>query len=173
MNLAKILFRSVLMATFAVWFGGFTFYTSIVVPIGTEVLGSGQTQGFITQQVTHWLNHVSLIAILLCLVACLVERKQRSRLKNTILGIVISLLFFTWLGLTYLHPVMDGMIEIAETDVFDNIISDPEYFYQLHRIYLWTSTIQWVFAWIWLFMTIADWTPRPVPSVGSKEQLAK
>ena len=39
------LFRVFLIAAFAMWFGGFGFYVSFVVPIGNEVLGSAFGQG--------------------------------------------------------------------------------------------------------------------------------
>lgn len=38
------------------WQGGFFFYAAVVVPIGSDVLGSPITQGFVTQEVTRWLN---------------------------------------------------------------------------------------------------------------------
>jgi hypothetical protein len=37
------------------WQGGFTFYASVVVPIGQEVFGPLR-QGFLTRQVTVYLN---------------------------------------------------------------------------------------------------------------------
>src|SRR5207249_2958155 len=45
------------------WLGGFTFYASIVVPIGTEVLRSPRRQGFITRKVTRDLNITAAVAL--------------------------------------------------------------------------------------------------------------
>src|SRR5262245_32081778 len=48
--------RFLAVAVLMFWLGGFTFYVSVVVPVGTKVLKSGRRQGFITREVTHWLN---------------------------------------------------------------------------------------------------------------------
>src|SRR5947209_19521490 len=45
------------------WLGGFTFYAAVVVPIGTEVLGSAADQGWITRRVTPWLNVAGAVAL--------------------------------------------------------------------------------------------------------------
>ena len=52
-----LLRRLLLLWSLMFWLGGFTFYASIVVPIGTRVLGnSSRRQGFITREVTRQLN---------------------------------------------------------------------------------------------------------------------
>ena len=56
--------RYAVLLIFAVWMGGFTFYTLIVIPTGGKVLGSERDVGFITQQVTNWLNWIGLLALL-------------------------------------------------------------------------------------------------------------
>jgi hypothetical protein len=47
--------------TLSIWWGTFTFYAGIVVTVGMQVLGSHIAMGFITQQVTVYLNIFSLI----------------------------------------------------------------------------------------------------------------
>ena len=42
--------------SFALWWGGFTFYASWVVPIAHEVLGNHVLAGMITQRVSHVLK---------------------------------------------------------------------------------------------------------------------
>src|ERR671917_504286 len=48
--------RSLLLWLLLLWQGGFLFYTAVVVPIGTDVLGSPLVQGLITRRVTDWLK---------------------------------------------------------------------------------------------------------------------
>src|SRR5262249_56877927 len=55
--------RSLVLAALALWLGGFTFYSAVVVPIGTDRLGI-TSQGFITQRVTEWLNLIGAVALL-------------------------------------------------------------------------------------------------------------
>ena len=149
---AAILFRTLLIATFALWFGGFTFYVSFVIPIGTEILGSARSQGFITQQVTHWLNVVCGFALAVMLIETV-----RGRIVNSNRGDWTELAVLVLMGgflvvLVWLHPIMDKMI-----DVDDESISDATRFYGLHRVYLWSSTFQWIAAWIWLYCVVLRW----------------
>lgn len=57
------------------------------------------------------------------------------------------------IGLVWIHPLLDEMI-----DPRDESVSDETRFYGLHRIYLWLSTFQWIFAWIWLYMIVVRWS---------------
>jgi magnesium-transporting ATPase (P-type) len=151
-RLGAILFRTLVIATFALWFGGFTFYVAFVVPIGNDVLGSARTQGFITQQVTNWLNVVCGFAIGLMILETI-----RGRIVLSIRGrwteiAMLVLMIGSLIVLIWLHPIMDEMIDVA-----DESITDETRFYGLHRIYLWVSTFQWIVAWVWLFLTVRRW----------------
>jgi hypothetical protein len=55
--------RFLFVAAVAFWIGGFTFYGSIVIPTGIQVLHGHVKQGFITQQVTNWLNLSGVIGL--------------------------------------------------------------------------------------------------------------
>ena len=151
-----IFHRVLLIATFAMWFGGFGFYASIVVPIGTDILGAAIEQGVITQQVTVWINILSGVA----LIAMAIESATRWNLTNTstrwlMLGINLSIAGCLTV-LIYLHPIMDGMFDSSEL-----LIRDGKQFYRLHQAYLWTSTLQWLLGWAWLAVLISSWTWQP------------
>ena len=49
----------------ALWWGGFTFYALVVIPTAQKVLHSHVKVGFITQQVTGWLNWCGVLALVL------------------------------------------------------------------------------------------------------------
>ena len=116
---------------FAVWFGGFTFYAAVVVPIGTELIGTSE-QGIVTQTVSNWLN--GLGGITLVGLAWL----SFAVFSNSWLQRLWGLLLLTWLGLLGIHPILDTLIETATYE-----IQDPLRFYFWHRIYLWIHTLQW------------------------------
>src|SRR5262249_56597146 len=61
--LMTILRRFLVLIALFFWQGGFTFYAAVVVPIGQQVLNSHLRQGFITQQVTNYLNLSGAIAL--------------------------------------------------------------------------------------------------------------
>ena len=60
-----LLRRFLVLVALMFWLGGFTFYAAVVVPVGQEDLGSHLEQGFITRQVTKYLNLSGAIALLL------------------------------------------------------------------------------------------------------------
>ncbi|MEM6634195.1 MAG: hypothetical protein AAF694_31250 [Bacteroidota bacterium] len=129
-------YKNIILASvfilFSIWFGGFTFYAAVVIPIGTEVIGSTE-QGFITQQVSNWLNGIGGIALIG--LAWLAFRIYQHRgFKWLWFFLCIS-----WLLLLILHPVLDRFLLPGTYEV-----ADPEEFYGWHRIYLLIHTIQWL-----------------------------
>lgn len=149
----KTIYRTLLLACFSMWFGGFGFYVSIVVPIGTDILGSARNQGMITQQVTDWLNLFAGIAVVAMLLESYVSWKSIAGFsKWWLLSLAVLVSVFLG-GLVWLHPVLDAMIDPSEME-----ISDEAKFYQLHRLYLWLSTIQWIAAWAWLIVLSHRWS---------------
>ena len=149
------LHRIFLIASFATWFGGFGFYVSIVVPIGTDVLGTPFAQGMITRQVTNWLNLFSGIAFTSMLLESVMSWRQSAPwLRRIQLGLCL-LLIASLIALVVLHPALDAMIDFEAGSV-----TDSDEFYNLHRIYLWVSTVQWLAAWIWLVILVLSWRER-------------
>lgn len=151
----QLLFRIFLILAFAVWFGGFTFYTAVVVPIGTDVLGSARTQGFVTQQVTNVLNIIGCVSVLLMLVDLFLNWKPRTPKVNLLLAIVLGVIVVLLGVLFVVHPILDSMLEPEHEHV-----NDDARFYEMHRIYLWASTIQWLLCLVWLVVIVRDWQNR-------------
>ena len=151
-RIAKSVFRTLVIACFAVWFGGFFFYVAFVVPVGTDVLGSAREQGFITRLVAHRLNAMCAMALLAMTIASLVGWHRAGWMSRIMqVGSLIAIgALLIWLVI--LHPQLDNLLEIE-----DRRVSDRGVFYQLHRVYLWASTFQWIFAWTWLLPVINDW----------------
>jgi hypothetical protein len=141
-----LVWRFFIVAAFAFWQGGFTFYAAVVVPIGTKVLGSPMEQGAITRQVTVYLNLAGGIALLLFAVDNVVARdpaKWRRIVR-----------WLAWLGmatalgvLIWLHP---RMTELLDAELLRR-------FRAHHRWYLWISTVQWGFGVVFLFATVWAW----------------
>ena len=128
MRAVKAIWFSILILLFAAWWGGLTFYAIIVVPIGTEQVGSIE-QGFITQQVTRWHN-VLLTAMTTCLAIDALHRKNRC------LWVLIACLFLVDVLLLIEHSRLTGMMDFGRRTV-------PEGFYGRHAIYLWLTAVEW------------------------------
>ena len=113
------------------------------------MLGSHREVGFITQQVTRWINLVSLLALALLAWNFIAERGTTPRLKR-LLGITLGVMLATQIALFAEHPMLDRLLD-AETQ---NIASRAR-FYATHRVYLLTAAVQWLAAMLhgWMLAT--------------------
>jgi hypothetical protein len=143
----QIFRRFLVLAAVSFWLGGFTFYASVVVPIGQHVLGSHLRQGLITQQVTHYLNLSGAIALLVFAW----DNWATSRLRLA--------RWLTWLGMLGPLPVLvwlHGRLD-ARFDTENWGLVDPAVFRSDHRWYLWISAVQWGFGLAYLALTLLAW----------------
>lgn len=148
MNVARIILRTILVASFAMWFGGFGFYVSFVVPIGNEVLGSNFEQGLITRRATIPLNYLGVIAVFTMLIeSAATWRNNRKPILKKVQFSMVLIMSVMLIALFWLHPQIDAFVD---RDIHE-ISGDYDQFYWLHRLYLWASTIQWIAAWVWLY----------------------
>lgn len=159
--------RFLVISAIAFWLGGFTFYSGVVIPTGVKVLGTHKAVGFITQEVTRWLNVAGVVAMSILLVNMLLGWRQSGRRLTRLLMITWVVMAAIEIELFILHPVLDRMLvtqpvrEILDTDRFDN----------WHRVYLLSTTAQWFFgvAHVWgislLWGKEKAWgAPEPAPT---------
>ena len=128
--------RMLAMLLLALWWGGFSFYAGRVVFIGHEVLSSKVRQGFITERVTNEFNCLAVVA--LALVGWELAATQWS--SRTRRGV-----WFAWgtavaatVALFFLHAKLGSLLDFSARQVADDLR-----FYDWHRTYLWTATVQW------------------------------
>jgi hypothetical protein len=140
--------RFILVMALAGWWGALTFYGLVVVPEGTEQLGT-QTQGLVTQQVTRALNLVG-VAVAVLLVFEL--RRSGSRGKW-----IAWFVFFACQAALYgVHGWLSALLQPANGAAVDRL-----WFYDVHRIYLLITALQWgIGPWLlWAILprdTLAD-----------------
>jgi hypothetical protein len=143
--------RFLVLIALMFWQGGFTFYTGVVVPIGTNVLGSAEEQGWITRRVTGWLNLAGVVT--LAVVAWDIAAggdpvRLRRRLRWALwLALAAALGLLVWL-----HPRLDALMDPEQA----HIVNRPE-FRRLHRYYLWISTLQWTVDLPFLLLMLRAW----------------
>lgn len=145
-----LLRRFLVLAALFFWQGGFTFYAAVVVPVGTDVLGSTRRQGFITRRVTHYLNLSGAVA-LVPLAWDVLSARDRGPRRGLRAGL--------WLGMAsaqaalfWLHAHLDGLLQVK-----GGIVLDPEAFRPAHRLHLWVSTAQWACGLLFLLLTLYAW----------------
>src|SRR5947208_516562 len=143
--------RFLVLAALMFWQGGFVFYAGVVVPIGTEVLGSAQEQGRITRRVAVWLNYTGAFALVPFMWDGYLDRRTRSARRGRLAT------WFVMAGaqvlLFLLYPTLDAMFDPDAVH-----ISNRPSFRTLHRIYLWVSSVQWVAGVAFAALTLWVWT---------------
>ena len=133
--------RFLTFIVFGFWMGGFTFYALVVIPTAHGVLGGHREVGFITRQVTYWLNLSSLLALALLTWNFFVEQFRHPTLSWRLPGITLGIMFTAQIALFAEHPILDRMLD-GETQS----ISSHGQFYSWHRVYLLTAAVQWLAA---------------------------
>jgi len=159
----RFLRRFIVLAALMFWQGGFVFYAGVVVPIGTEVLGSAQEQGRITRRVAVWLNWSGAVALIPLGWDAWADRRSLWARRGRIA---------TWLVMAggqavlfWLYPSLDTMFDPEALH-----ISERRLFRRLHRTYLWTSTVQWLAGVAYAAFSLWSWTAdaRPGSAAGLK-----
>lgn len=148
-NLPLLLLRWAALVAFAVWFGGFTFYSAVVIPVLHDELG-GIGQGGITGAVSNTLNAIGVAAVAAWWVLVGVEKSAGAKWARwgrvALLAVTTALLA----GLIALHPVMDARLDSGSM----------RNFYALHKVYLIASTAQWGVNLALLAVTLRIWQER-------------
>src|SRR5262245_43561069 len=102
--------RFAVLVALMFWLGGFTFYAAVVVPIGQEELGHEQ-QGFLTRQVTNYLNISGLVA-LLPLAWDVAATKDTSPRRRWGRWLAWAAMVFLLAVLFWLHPHLDAFLDL-------------------------------------------------------------
>jgi hypothetical protein len=139
--------RLLTLVAFAFWQGGFTFYTAVVVPLGTGVLGSPAEQGRITREVSVWLNVAGAVAVVFLLWDALATRPWRRSRTACVILLALGLA-----ALFYIYPRLDVLFDHDLARVRERGTFRP-----LHKTYLWISTVQWMVGVVYLALTPAAW----------------
>jgi hypothetical protein len=125
--------RFLVWQSLLIWQGGFFFYSAVVVPVGTDAIGSFG-QGAITRHVTVWMNLIGIATLVCLLWDLLAESTLRKTRVNLWLVMAVGLVV-----LFVLHPKMERLVDFEA-----GYAHDHPAFYRLHKIYLYTATVQWL-----------------------------
>jgi len=160
----RLLFRWLALVTLAVWFGGFTFYSAVVIPVLHEVMGQVET-GSVTRQITDAINLNGAVALGLWWALVVAEGRSGgvgwAHARTALLAVTTMIL----VGLFGLHRVMDGRLDAGESGGFR----------RLHQAYLIASTAQWFVNLALLAVSLRVWqgATRPRVKINSSADDAK
>jgi len=130
--------RFLFLWAIALWLGGFTFYTGVVIHVGGRVLGSHLKQGFITEKVTNWLNVIGIIALPILLWNTAAIWHARGRMLRRTLVVTWGVMLLVQVELLVLHLMMDRLLDPQARKVLDDAR-----FERLHLVYVVSATAQW------------------------------
>lgn len=148
----RTLRRFLVVQALMLWQGGFLFYTSVVVPAGTDVLGSAAAQGAITARVTDALNLCGIAALAFVAWELALSRDpNRRRLAARWWCWAVALACQCLL--VFLHLMLDYFMDPTRTVV---VLRPP--FYPVHRIYLWVSTVMWTSGLPLMWWSLRAWS---------------
>ncbi len=140
--------RTLLIYLWMFWQGGFLFYGTIVVTIGSRELGSDFAQGMITRHVTLAINITGIVTLLAWLWDLLCESKFQIRRRWAIWVLMAISIGVLW----WLRASMELHID-TET----GRLIERAHFRQMHRWYLRISTVQLIEAILFTVWTLQNW----------------
>lgn len=154
--------RFLVLIAVAFWQGGFTFYSGVVVHIGSRVLESHLQQGLVTQSVTNYLNLAGLVA--LAIWGWDIARGKDPSIWTRRLQWSLWTLLLLVLGiLAWWHVQLDGLVDLDSSSLVDR-----QRFRELHAWYLHISTVQWVGSLLLLGITLVAWRAEDRRTVKTK-----
>jgi hypothetical protein len=143
--------RFVVLQSLLIWQGGFLFYAAVVVPAGTEVLGSAAAQGAITARVTDTMNVLGLAALTILALDLRLTHDSNSQ-RTAIRWWCWSVALLCQGLLFYFHILLDAFMDPARTRI---VIGPP--FRPVHRMYLWTISVQWFVCLLLVWFNLQAW----------------
>ena len=143
--------RVLLLLVFALFWGGLTFYTGIVLRITHAVVNDPMDGGLITQRVTSVLQILGVVTVVLMACNCVVVVRQSPKFGYVLIGCV-TLLAGSLIGLFLVHGQLDTLIE-AETYT----ITDREAFDTGHQRYNQLTTVEWLASLAYMTTTVFAW----------------
>jgi len=163
LKLARQILQVLSVLAWALWMGGFTFFTSVSLRVAHRVLGEPGEFGFVTQVVTDRLNAIGLVAVTLLgarLAAGWSALRGRGRilLSGTwlILAVTLALLFLQ-------HNQIDALLDFQNRRVLDHA-----QFQVAHNRYELIATIQWLAAVLHVVALLLS-PPADSPAINGPE----
>ena len=134
------------------WLGGFTFYAAVVIHIGHRVFGSARETGFLTQQVTGWLNLSGSVALGVLFWNALAARRMRGGWLKSGLWLTWGLMAGIQVALYALHPVLDQTLDLQTHQILER-----SRFHHQHLVYMNLSTCQWAAGMLHTLLALLIW----------------
>src|SRR5262245_45235763 len=160
--MTNTLLRFLVVQALLLWQGGFLFYSAFVVPAGGHLIGA-EGQGAVTARITDSLNAAGVVGIVILAIELSLTRDtnaRRTECRWWAWGVVLVSQFL----LLYTHLVLDEFMDEQRKRIIVRAA-----FYPVHRIYLWTSIVQWVACVLLTWWTLRAWKAEDENSINHKD----
>jgi hypothetical protein len=151
----ELLLRYLTIIGLCFWMGGFTFYASTVIHVGHRVFNSNREVGFLTKEVTVWLNRSAVVTLFILLANHLVCSRTDTKWLNRVRLGTLILMAAIQVALFLLHPMLDQGLNVTNRTIIKG-----SGFHSLHLWYMNLSTTQWTAALIHLATVLLSWRRR-------------
>ena len=140
------------------WQGGFFFYVSAVVPTAKEEIGH-KRQGLITRRVTVWINNAAILSLGMLAADALIAPDRRRWRRRWVWGIWLAMAMCQ-VAIGVMHRQLNALMAVTPVDGGIAHVEVDGGFRPLHLAYVWTHTVQSVFAVTYLSMLVSTWRLR-------------
>lgn len=144
--------RTLFLFVFALYWGGLTFYTGIVVRIAHDVLNDPMDGGMITQRVTSVLQWMGVSMFVIMIWNNILIWRYHTKL-GWCLSTCTLILACALTGLFVVHGQLDAVIDLERYE-----ITDRDAFTVGHRHYNQWTTLQWGSVLAYLPLTVIAWS---------------
>ena len=149
----SIVRRFLVIQALLLWQGGFLFYATVVVPVGSRLLGSW-VQGTVTRHVTDWMNAIGACALVVLAWDQWATADASCRRLRWLLWSVMAV---GLVGLAVVHSIIAAHLDSSAAD-FE---AAHARFYELHRVYLFIAGVQWLAGLAYVFAALRAWNHGP------------
>lgn len=147
----SLVFRTLLLLTYALFWGGLTFYTGFVTRISERTFEDTMQGGLLTQQVTVVLQWLGVAAAVVLLVNAVAAIRTCLRRGWAMVGCSV-LLALAVAGLFVVHGDLDAVISIENEEV-----TDRDVFTIGHRRYNQLTTVEFIATVAYLPLALSVW----------------
>jgi hypothetical protein len=159
--------RYLVVLAIALWLGGFTFYSVVVIHTAHHVLDSMLETGLITQKVSGWLNWIGVGTLVILLWNVLANWREQQRWLRNILIVMWVIMAAVEVWLFVLHPVLDRQINLETRHLVDR-----QQFRPTHTLYVTLSTVQWIAGLIYTVFALHGWRKTDATQIMSSSREA-
>jgi len=148
----RIFRRFAMLCALGWWLGGLTFYATVVIRAGHQVIGSHAKVGFITEKATAGLNWIGVAALALMFWNAAASWRAAGSWPRRGLAASWIVAAAAHAGAFLLHARLNGLLDFQARQVREGVS-----FHGPHELYLVATAVEWGAGLLYLLAALAAW----------------